>query len=85
MKLAGHARTELYYRTKMGDAREPTEEELVRRWAGALHVPVQAIEAGIQRGFDKAEELGQVVTSFRYCVPHLVNCATEALQRRTPL
>jgi len=85
MKMAGHGRTELYYRPKAGDAREPTEEELVRRWAGAVAVSVEAIEAGVQRGFEKAAELGQVVTSFRYCVPHIVNCATEAAPRRVPL
>ncbi len=82
LKLSGVSRTELYCRPKPGDSREPTEEEVVRQWATELSVPVNDILIGISRAFDRACERGDVVTSFRYCVPHLVNCATEAVRRR---
>ncbi len=82
MEAAGHARTELYYRPKPGDAREPTEEELVRRWAGTFAVPVNDILIGIARAFKLAAERGQVVTSFRYCVPHILNRFAEMRESR---
>lgn len=82
LKLSGVSRAELYYRPKAGDMREPTEEEVVRKWAATLAVPVNDILIGISRAFDKACERGDVVTSFRYCVPHLVNVATEEVRRR---
>lgn len=71
LECAGHARQELYYRPKPGDAREPTEEEVVRRWANWLEVPLNDVLVGIQRGFMAAAERGQIVTSFRYCMPHI--------------
>jgi len=86
LKFAGVSRTELYYRPKPGDAREPTEEEIVRKWAAALEVPLNDILAGITRAFDVAGRRGDVVTSFRYCVLRIVICATEAArQRHVPL
>lgn len=71
LKLAGNGRTELYYRPKPGDAREPTEEEVVRRWAELEAVAVNDICAGIMRAFAHAAEHGQAVSSFRDCVPHI--------------
>ena len=50
---------------------EPTEEDVVHRWAEILAVPVNDIVIGIQRAFVAAGERGQIVTSFRYCVPHI--------------
>lgn len=88
MKLSGQSRTELYYRPKLGDAREPTEEEVVRRWADRLDIPTSWICLGIQTAFETAAKLGAVVTSFRYCVPHITNAAsaaTESAQRKAPL
>jgi hypothetical protein len=85
LKFGGIDRKELYYRPKPGDAREPTEEEVVRKWAAGLNVPVNDILAGITRAFEMAGRRGDVVTSFRYCVPHIVNAATDALTRRVPL
>ncbi len=82
MEDAGHARKELYHRPKPGDAREPTEEELVRRWAGTLAVPVNDILIGIERAFVMAANRGQVVTSFRYCVPHILNRFAEMREMR---
>jgi hypothetical protein len=68
----GNSRKELYYRPKLGDSREPTEEEVVRKWAAQVGVRVNDIVIGIQRAFSHAADHGQVVTSFRYCVPHVV-------------
>lgn len=69
---SGQSRTELYYRPKPGDAREPTEEEVVRHWAEQLGIPVNDILIGIQRAFEVAAEQGRVVSSFRFCVPQIV-------------
>ncbi|HLZ92950.1 MAG TPA: hypothetical protein VKQ28_14650 [Candidatus Acidoferrum sp.] len=74
---SGHARTELYYRPKPGDSREPTEEEIVRRWAADLRIPLNDILIGVQRAFEGAAERGAVVTSFRYCVPQIVSRIQE--------
>ncbi|MBZ5702125.1 MAG: hypothetical protein LAN84_09780 [Acidobacteriia bacterium] len=82
LQLSGHARTELYYRPKPGDAREPTEEEIVRRWAKRWAVPVSDIVAGIARAFAHAAERGQAVSSFRDCVPHIEARLGETHERR---
>lgn len=71
LEEAGHSRRELYNRPKPGDAREPTEEEVVRRFAEILLIPVNDICMGIQRAFEFAECHGGVVSSFRYCVPQI--------------
>jgi hypothetical protein len=71
LEISGHSRTELYYRPKPGDLREPTEEEVVRRWAEFVDVPVNDILIGIARAFLAAGDSGKIVTSFRYCVPHI--------------
>lgn len=54
LESSGHSRTELYYRPKPGEAREPTEEEIVRKWAGELRVPLHDILVGIQNAFEGA-------------------------------
>ena len=75
-------RRELYSRPKPGDAREPTEEEVVRRWAAQVHVSVNDICIGIQRAFMAAADSGKVVTSFRWCVPHIVARCNELRDAR---
>jgi hypothetical protein len=76
LSLWGGGRRELYNRPRLGDAREPTEEDLVRRWAGTLTVSVNDICIGIQRGFAAAADRKCAVTSFRYLNPHIVaRCA----------
>jgi len=88
MRESGQSRTELYYRPKLGDAREPTEEEIVRRWAARTDIPASWICLGIQTAFETAAKLNTVVTSFRYCVPHIqnaANAATEWAWRKPPL
>ena len=77
MAAHGHTRAELYSRTKPGEAREPTEEDLIRRWAEALSVSVNDIAIGIQRGFMAAAAQGKVVSSFRWCQPHIVARMSE--------
>ena len=77
LKLSGNGRAELYYRPKPGDAREPTEEEVVRRWAENTAVSVSDIVAGIARAFAHAAERGQAVSSFRDCVPHIQDRLNE--------
>ena len=77
LKLAGQARTELYYRPKPGDAREPTEKEVARRWAQIEAVAVGDICAGIARAFAQAAERGESVASFRDCVPHIQDRLNE--------
>jgi len=67
----GNSRAELYYRPKPGEAREPTEEEVVRSWSNTVNVSVNDICIGIQRAFAAAAGRGHVVTSFRYCVPQI--------------
>jgi len=79
---SGHARTELYYRPKPGDAREPTEEEVVRKWAGDMRVRLNDILIGIQRGFEAGAEARKPVTSFRWCVPHIVGRLNEVRESR---
>jgi len=79
---------ELYNRPKLGDAREPTEEELVRRFAEYTHIPLQDIEDGIERAFAVAGERGGAVTSFRYCQPQIlivVSLRAEARVGQGPL
>ena len=88
MRESGQSRAELYYRPKLGDAREPTEEEIVRRWAARTDIPASWICLGIQTAFETAAKLGAVVTSFRYCVPHITNAANEGAawaNRKAPL
>lgn len=79
---SGHARTELYYRPKPGEAREPTEEEIVKKWAAELRVPLNDILIGIQRAFEGAAAAQKVVTSFRWCVPQIVNRQVEMKESR---
>ena len=83
LAFSGSSRAELYSRPKPGEAREPTEEEIVRRWAQAIHVSVNDICIGIQRAFMGAADRGQVVTSFRYCVPHIVARCNELRESRS--
>jgi len=68
----GGSRKFLYAQPKPGDAREPTEEELVRKWAEHLEVPVNTIMQGMVAGFNAAAERGLVVTSFRYLEPQIL-------------
>lgn len=82
LKLAGVSRSDLYHRPKLGEAREPTEEEVVRRWAENLRVPVNDIFMGIQRAFLAAIDRGQVVTSFRYCAPQIIARLNEVREAR---
>lgn len=82
LEAYGNPRKELYHKPKPGDAREPTEEEVVRRWAGELRVPLNDILVGIQRAFQSAAERGAVVTSFRYCVPQVMNRQIEMKESR---
>ncbi len=82
LKLGGISRTDLYYRPKQGDAREPTEQEVVWKWADTHAVPVNDILVGITRAFEFASGRGDVVTSFRYCVPHIVNRVQETANAR---
>jgi hypothetical protein len=79
VKESGQSRAELYWRPRLGDAREPTEEEIVRRWAGRLDIPTSWICLGIQTAFETAAKLNAVVTSFRYCVPHITNAANAGV------
>lgn len=86
LRESGQTRAELYYRPKPGDAREPTEEEVVRRWAARTEIPVSWITAGIHNAFVTAEQLSAVVTSFRYCVPHITTYVSQATrQTQVPL
>lgn len=85
LNASGVSRTVLYSRPKPGDAREPTEQEVVQRWAETLGVSVNDISIGIQRAFAKAAERGDVVTSFRYCVPHIVARCQELQKGRSGL
>jgi hypothetical protein len=71
-----------YIRPKPGDAREPTEGEVVRRWAETLHISVNDICIGIQRAFTTAAEKRAVITSFRYCVPHIIARCNELRDAR---
>lgn len=82
LALHGSARMELYYRPKPGDSREPTEEDVVRHWAQQLGVPVNDICIGMHRAFAAALERRQVVTSFRYCVPHIITRLAELKEAR---
>lgn len=86
LEESGQSRTELYYRPKPGDAREPTEEEIVRRWAARTALSIEWICAGIHNAFVTAGERGAIVTSFRYCVPHIAAIADQlARERKAPL
>lgn len=84
LAVAGNTRTELYWRPKAGDVREPTEEELVRRWADELRVSVNDIQIGMARGFLTAGEQRppHVVRSFRYLQPHIVARIAELREAR---
>jgi hypothetical protein len=77
MRFAGQSRPELYHRPKPGEAREPTEEEVVRRWADRLDVELRHVLIGINRAFVAAAERGDIVASFRYCVPQIVKRLSE--------
>jgi hypothetical protein len=81
LALMGHARPELYNRPKLGDAREPTEEELVRRWAYRLDVPVNDIVIGINRAFARAFMAGGV-TNFRDCLMEIGKRVDEVRSAR---
>lgn len=86
LKMAGSARRELYRFPKPGAPQgEPTERDVVLEWARCQDAALNDVLFGIQRAFEKAEERGDVVTSFRYCVPHITNAAVTAAKRRTPL
>jgi hypothetical protein len=78
LKVCGQPRADLYFRAKPGDAREPAEEELVRRWAGFVNVPLAQIEIGIQRAFMAAAGKGEKIASFRDCLPHIQARADES-------
>jgi hypothetical protein len=80
----GISRSELYDHPKAGGAREPTEEELVRRYAELFAVSVNEICIGIARAFVLARESGGpgVVTSFRYCVPQIERRIAELREAR---
>jgi hypothetical protein len=77
LKDFGQPRAELYFRPKPGDAREPTEEELVRRWAQIVNVPLEQIRIGILQAFMEAAGKGQRIVTFRDCVPHIRARADE--------
>jgi hypothetical protein len=82
LKMAGSSRRELYSFPKAGaPSGEKTERDVVLEWA-RCDAAVNDILLGIQRAFEKAEERGDVVTSFRYCEPHIVNTVTEGARRR---
>lgn len=85
MKMAGGSRTELYSRPKPGESREPTEEEVVMRFARTVSVTVNDIQIGIARAFAAAADRRNVVTSFRYCVPHIVARCNELRESRAGL
>jgi hypothetical protein len=82
LRLYGSSRTSLYDRPKPGDAREPTEEEMVRKWAECFEISVNDIRIGIDRAFSGAAARGVVVTSFRYCVPQIVARVHEVRANR---
>jgi len=69
LMATGHARTTLYSERTSNHAF--SEEEVVRHWAGLVAVPVNDICIGIQRAFAEAGKRSAIVTSFRYCVPHI--------------
>ncbi len=73
---------ELYYQPKPGEVREPTEEELVRRWAQTLAVPVNEIYIGIQRAFALKAEMGQTVKNFRECTAEIQRRMSELREAR---
>ena len=81
-RLQGDARTELHYRAKPGDAREPTEEEIVRRWAGLVAISVADIQIGMQRAFMEYAGKGWRVPSFRECVPQIQERMAEKREGR---
>ena len=88
LQLYGIRRKFLYAQPKPGDAREPTEEELVRKWAAHLEVPVNTIMQGMVAGFNVAAERGLVVTSFRYLEPQIlarVNATAESRVGQGPV
>lgn len=80
LRQSGHARKELYRYPKVGSDAE-TEASVVLRWARMMEVAVNTVLFGIQRAFETAEQRGDVVTSFRYCEPHITNAAMEAARR----
>src|SRR4051812_17586493 len=81
LSAAGHSRGDLYSRPKLGDSREPTEAEIVHRWAERYEVSVNDICIGIQRAFAQ----GALVTSFRYCVPQIIQRVRELRESRAGL
>jgi hypothetical protein len=58
----------LYNRPKPGDAREPTEEELVRRIAEDRRIALDDVWHGINNAFLYARSKGNQVVSFRFCI-----------------
>lgn len=81
LAASGQSRAELYARPKFGDSREPTETEIVRRWAETFEVSVNDICIGMQRAFAG----NAVVTSFRYCVPQIILRVKELRDSRVGL
>jgi hypothetical protein len=77
LRETGQSRMNLYSTPKPGDAREPTEDELVRRLAGRLDVSLEDIRTGIYRAFGAAVHRGNLVTSFRYCMPQIQTTLAE--------
>jgi hypothetical protein len=77
LMVSGRGRKELYFQGKQGDAREPTEEELVRRWAYRFDVPVNDICIGIQRAFAAA-----AVMNFRECADKIGSRVDEIRSSR---
>jgi hypothetical protein len=82
LSVSGVSRAALYSRPKPGDAREPTEQQVALRWAHSVNVSVNDICIGIQRAFAAAAERRAVITSFRYCVPHIVARCNELRDSR---
>ena len=76
LMATGHARTALY--TERTSNHAFSEEEVVRHWAQLVAVPVNDIFIGIQRAF----ATGKVVTSFRFCVPHIHARINEMAEAR---
>jgi len=79
---SGQARAELYFRAKPGDAREPTEEEVVRKWSEKTWVSVNDIYIGIHRAFEAATKCGQVIATFRNCEPFVAGRVKELSDSR---
>jgi len=80
LMATGHARTTLY--TERTSNHAFSEEEVVRHWAGLVAVRVNDICIGIQSAFVEAGKRSAMVTSFRYCVPHIHARINELAETR---